>query len=216
MYSNYLRFRNSEKVPSVKLVDGDEHLRLSIVKQLLNVRTVISSALQGNPNEVDVESKNGDYSGSGDSGSGSGDEIGSGKPTENWTTEPTTDKIPTVIVATDTPVTPTKDLSSTDVTDEVESSGSTPYYKYTTTSKTDIILALTDDEDLIDHSGGSGYVETTTDPIPTTDGDISFISTTNTYTNIFLKTDPLGGTAAANTVSYVILLFVILLVVVYM
>ncbi len=189
------------------------------MRQLLNLRNIIGNALVNpvipgnpeNPEEGDLDGA----SGSG-SGSGSGETSGSAEPDTTpmvpvviTRPSPSVSEVPTVISTTDGSIS-----VFADNTDELESSGTTPYNKYTTTSKSIINKNNTDDEDL-EVQSGSGEKET--DPIPTMDSTTLFPATNIGTKHVFVQNDILGRNetkpgsgSGSNMMSYVFLLLVTL------
>ena len=230
-------FRNSGKVPSIKLENGNHHSRRLIVEQFLNLKDIgnefnlVNPSIPVDPVYPDEDLGSGSASGSGYASgeSGSGHPDTTAKITYVITRpSPSTDQIPLPVSTTDQSTSSTDDVdgmegsgtlpvsttdqstrvSSTDDVDGMEGSGTT-YNKYTTTPIS-VNAATTDDEEL--GPSGSGDKETT-DPIPTTEA--MFLPTENDSTKIFLLslttgTIPVDNGSGSNMMSYVFLLLVTL------
>ena len=198
------------------MVIDDGH-RQQIVQQLLNLKNIVKKPLVNpiipttteTPDEDDEESE----SGSGSSGSGSDEMSGSGEPTTtSVVTEETKTNHPSPSIMKTSRVISTPDPSVyTDDMVDSEGSGTTPYNKYTTTSKSGLTKNNTDDEDLVNQSG-SGDRETTTDS--TRDHNNPFTPTIIGISDVIRikitpeKIIPAGSGSRSSVMPYILLLTV--------
>ena len=159
-------FRNSEKVPKLKLGSADGNSEGLIVKELLRLRQIVVNT--GGTVNTDDENASGDLSGSGGE-SGSGDVLsGSGDPDTSALPDVTTNN-KTVVSTVSTNIL-TDPITGSDTSTNVPVSSSTDQISgsgtggdYVTTPKS-VLSNPTDDEDMPADGSGTSTVDYVTTP----------------------------------------------------